>query len=139
MASRTRNSLNLSSRKAQFFIISAVTVVTLIFFISQWIQPSAILDTSAVALHEETFILSNVKEKTIVTVQTAKTCDDLIFNLDEFKNFVVQYAARKGMTLTFTYTISPCSQVPQATTINFNLGLKSFDSSIISSFSMKWP
>lgn len=131
--------LLISSRKAQFFVISAVTIVALIFLISQWIQPSTIIDTSSVVLREETFVFSNIKEKAVTVVTTAKTCDDLIFNLDEYENFAEQYAAGKGLRLNFEYEISACSLVPQSTTIDFNLNLKSFDSDITSSFSLKWP
>lgn len=139
MAYRTRNLLSYSKKKAQFFVISAVTIVTLLFLISQWIEPATIVDASEAILREETFIFSNIKEKGIATVTSSKTCDDLSYNLDEYKNFAEQYVASKGAQLNFVYTISPCSTAPQSTTIAFSINLKSVSADISSSFSLNWP
>ncbi len=139
MAYRTRNLLSYSKKKAQFFVISAVTIVVLLFLVSQWLQPQTIIDASEAVLREETFVFSNIKEKAIATAATSKTCDDLSYNLDEYKNFAEQYVAGKGSKLNFVYSISACSLVPQSTTINFEISLKAVDADVSSSFSLKWP
>ncbi len=139
MAYRTRNSSSFSKKKAQFFVISAVTIVVLLFLVSQWLQPSTVLDASEAVLRDETFIFSNVKEKAIATVKNSKSCDDLSYNLDEYKNFAEQYVAGKGAKLNFVYLISSCSLVPQSTTINFDISLKTVAADISSSFSLNWP
>ena len=72
----------LKSRKAQFFVLTAFSIVTLFFLISNWVQPFSIIDTSAVVLSEEPFIFNNIKENARRTVENSKSCEELKFNLE---------------------------------------------------------
>jgi len=122
MAFRMRNLS--SSRKAQFFVLSAFAIVSVLYFVSKWMEPYTIIDTSAVALREEPFIFNNVKEKAVEIVKNSKDCEDLAYNLDEYKNFVKDFSSIKNLDLNFSYTITnPC---------NSNLLETSFDIRLVS-------
>jgi len=124
MAYRTRNSL--SYRKAQFFILSAFTIVTILFFVSKWIQPAAIIDTSEIALIEEPFIFNNIVEKAKETINTSKSCEELMYNLEEYKIFVENFMMERGKWAFYYQIFSPC-QLPTGeeipTLIELNLTL----------------
>jgi len=95
----------LKSKKAEFFIISAVVIVMFAFLISRMTEPASIPDTSSVAVMEEPFIFNNIVEKARETVEKAKSCDELKFNLEEFKIFSEDFVGKKGYSLLFNYTI----------------------------------
>jgi hypothetical protein len=89
----------LSSKKAQFFLLSAFAIITTIFSLSQWIEPYTITDTSQIVFQEEIFLFNNIVEKANETIRLS-TKDELKYNLKEFKLFVEDYAARKNLKLT---------------------------------------
>jgi hypothetical protein len=91
----------LKSRKAQFFVLSAFAIVTVVFFISRWIEPYTIIDTSSVILAEEPFIFNNIAEKANETIYISKNPNELRFNIEEYKQFVEEYALRKNLKITF--------------------------------------
>jgi len=93
----------LKSRKAQFFVLSAFAIVTVVFFLSQWIEPYTIIDTSSAALREDFFIFNNIKEKAVETVKGSKDCEDLRYNLGEYKSFTENFASMKNLDLNVTY------------------------------------
>ncbi len=131
MAYRTLNSS--SYRKAQFFVLSAVFIVITIFLMSQWLEPYTITDTSSIIFEQEFFIFNNIKEKAVETVKISKNCEDLNYNLDEFKNFAIDFAFRNGMSLNLTYNIiSPCKDNERKT--YFFIELRTPNSLINSSF-----
>lgn len=91
----------LKSRKAQFFVLSAFTIVTILYLISGWVEPYTIIDTSSVVLMEETFVFNNIVEKANETIHISKTPEDLRYNIQEYKNFAEEYALGKNFKLTF--------------------------------------
>lgn len=102
----------LRSRKAQFFVLSAFAIVTVIYFISRWVEPYTIIDTSAVVLMEEPFIFNNIVEKANETIYISKSVNDTKYNIEEYKQFVEEYALRKNLKITFdisglTYSSPP--------------------------------
>lgn len=99
MAYRTHSLLR--SRKAQFFVLSAFTIVTILYFLSRWIEPYTIIDTSVVAMMEEPFIFNNVVEKLNETIYSSKSLEELQYNIDEYKQFVGEYSVRKNFKITF--------------------------------------
>ena len=107
---RMRNSSN-SKRlnKAQFFILSAFVMVTILFVISQFIQPSGIFDTSSAVLMDEIFTFNNIKEKTIELVKISDSCSELNTNLEEYRQFVESFVTQKNARLVYNFDISqPC-------------------------------
>lgn len=123
----------LKSRKAQFFIFSAFGIVSLLYIVSNWIKPSSIIDTSSVILMEEPFFFNNIKEKGIEIVKISKNCEDLMYNLEEYKVFVERIGLEKNYIVTFDYTIQTCTST--SATVKFNLvSLKSSRMYINSSF-----
>jgi hypothetical protein len=124
----TRSSSKYS--KGQFFVLSAFAIVAAVFLLSQWIEPYNIPDTSFAVLSEEPFIFNNIKEKAIATVKASTDCNDLKFNLAEYKKFVEDFVLSKGMSLVFDYKIKDCGTLKT----EFNITLKSPSFSIKSSF-----
>jgi len=131
----------LKSRKAQFFILSAVAIVTIIFFVSRWLEPYTIVDTSSIALKDEFYIFDNIVEKIKETVRTSKDCEELKYNLDEYKNFVDNFAAEKNYKMDFYYTISPCYNEPPSfnAVVEVKISLESSNIKLTSSFSVTMP
>lgn len=110
MASRTRSSSSYkkNDRKGQFFILTTVAVVTILFFVGRWIEPLAQVDTSSIVQMGEIFTFDNIKEKTSAVVKDSESCDDLDYNLEEYKNFIQNFAREKNYRIDFGYGISSC-------------------------------
>jgi len=140
MAFRMRSLLKLNrKKKAQFFVLSAFTIVSILYIISSWIQPFSIIDTSSIVLMEEPFIFNNLKEKAIQTVNVSRNCDDLKFNLDEYNAFVQQYATSKNLNLIFNYQITPCqNNFHFPVLVAFKMQIKSTNVQIQSNFTENW-
>ncbi len=96
-------------RKGQFFILTAVAIVTILFFISRWLGPNTQIDTSAFALSEELFTFDNIREKAVTAAKGSENCDDLTYNLQEFKRFVEEFALEKNYKMTFNFNVQSCS------------------------------
>lgn len=116
----------LKSRKAQFFILSAFVIVSLLLLVSRWLEPLSIIDTSSATLSEEPFIFNNVKEKAVETVITSNTCGELRFNLEEYKNFIQEFSIAKNIKLSLEYEVvdtipEPCNNNVLKTKFNISL------------------
>lgn len=133
MKYRTHNLLK--SRKAQFFILSVFVIVSILYFLSRWLEPSTLIDTSSVVLMEEPFIFNNIKEKVVDVVFLSKECDELKFNLDEYREAVEDYLLSKNCLLDFNYTYPTCVR---GITINFTMELTSTKMQLASNFSLTW-
>jgi hypothetical protein len=131
---------NSSKSKAQFFILSAFAIVSILYLVSRWIEPSTIPDTSSVALMEESFIFNNIKEKAIYAVNGSKSCEDLRYNLQEYELFVEDYVLKKGYGIKFDQRVSPCYDEPPLfpTVIETRIVLKSSNAELVSNFTMEW-
>lgn len=112
-----------SSRKAEFFILSAFAIIMTIFFLSQWIEPYTITDTSQIVFREEIFLFNNIVEKANETVSSSKDCEDLSFNLEEYETFVKNYVSTKALSLTLNYNIANCNS--SGAQVSFNITLTS--------------
>jgi len=105
--------MKLKSRKAQFFILSAFAIVSIVYFMARWLEPFTIIDVSQIPLQEEVFFFNNIKEKSFYFAKEGtKSCDDLKYNIEEYKHFVEAYALEKGYKLNFNYSLSPCYDEP---------------------------
>ena len=123
------------SRKAQFFILSALTIVTILYFLSRWLEPSTVIDTSSVALSEEPFVFNNIKEKTFDVVSSSKNCEELNFNLQEYKQVAENYALSKNYLFDFNYVYPSCFS---GMNIDFTMKLTSTNMQLASNFSTTW-
>jgi hypothetical protein len=85
--------------------MTAIVVVTLIYFMSKWMEPYTITDTSSVVLNELPFMLNNIAEKADETVAGSANLEELTYNLQEFNSFVKDYAAKKGFSAEINYQI----------------------------------
>lgn len=127
-----------SFRKGQFYILTAVAVATILFFISRWIQPVILTDTSSVVLSEEAFTFDNIKEKAANAVSRSENCDDLHYNLQEYKNFVDELALEKNYKIELEYFVTPCTEETGAV-VEFNLRITSINFDAKSTFFTFWP
>ena len=129
-----------SSSKAQFFLLSAFVISTCLLMLSRYIQPGSVLDTSRVVMKDEFFVFDNIKEKARETVRLSKSCEELKYNLEEFKIFAEEFASDIG-SLSFSYRfLSPCNLNGKdvQTTIEFNLTLVSPSVKLNSVFNQTW-
>lgn len=93
----------LSSKKAQFFILTTVVIVGVFYSLSKSIDPYTFVDTSDAAYGEEILFFDNVKDKSIKTVRISNP-SELLSNLEEYKNFIEEVASNRGYNLVFYYT-----------------------------------
>ncbi len=124
------------SRKAQFFILSVFAIVTTLYFLSRWLEPNTVIDTSSVALREEAFVFNNIKEKTFDVLTSSKNCEELNFNLQEYKQAAEDYALSKNYLLDFNYAYPSCVS---GMNIDFTMILTSTNMQLASNFSVRWP
>ncbi|MBI2543410.1 MAG: hypothetical protein HYW24_04460 [Candidatus Aenigmarchaeota archaeon] len=124
------------SRKGQFFILSAVAIITILYFVSRWLEPSTVIDTSYIVLLEEPFTLDNIFEKTVNVVTAADDCTNLDYNLLEYKDFIEDFALDKNYRIYFDYAISECST---SATVNVNISVLSDKVKAQKSFVISWP
>ena len=134
----------LGSRKAQFFIISAFTIVSILYFVSKWMEPYTIIDTSTIASMGEPFLFNNIKEKVEYAINGSKNCLDMKYNLEEYKIFTETYALSKGYNLDLNYTVASCPEEvvpapPSPTVVAFRITLKSPNVYLFSQFACGWP
>lgn len=130
----------LSSRKAQFFVLSAFAIVSILLLVSRWLEPLTIIDTSAIVLAQEPFVFNNIKEKANETITVSKSCGELKLNLEEYKNFVEEFASAKNIKLAFGYQVvdtpaEPCTDDVLKT--NFNISLESPTTFIYANFTSR--
>ena len=123
--------LNLSNKKAQFFILTTVVIVGVFYTLSKYINPYAFIDTSKAASGGETFFFDNVKEKAIETVRISNE-NELGTNLNEYKIFVEKMASDKGYSLNFNYEIL-------ITTVDFHMILTSERMTLKTDFTTNRP
>lgn len=110
------------SKKAQFYIVTAVFIVIVMYQISSWISSMRISKTSYVLLEDEFGIFDNIKEKSIKTVRIS-SCEELRWNLDEYKYFVEKFGLENNMKIDLEYTIQKCDLSGKK--VNFTLSLQS--------------
>lgn len=122
---------SLSSKKAQFFILTTVVIVGVFYALSKYITPYAFVDTSKAAVGGETFFFDNVKDKAIKTVKVSAP-DELPTNLQTYKNFVEKMASDKGYSLVFDY-------VNDTYSVNISMILMSERMTLKSDFTVSRP
>ena len=129
----------LKVRKAQFFILSAVAIIGILYFLSSWLEPSNITYTSSIVMMEEPFIFNNIKEKAVETVENSKSCEEIKYNLDEYKSFVENYMLKKGNLILQYQFIAPCYENPPTPAlVEFTLNLSTSKIKIGSVFYAGW-
>ncbi len=99
----------MKTSKAQFYILTVVAVVTIFFFIGRWVDPSNIPDTSLIVSSSEFFTFDNIKEKAVAAAEESHTCNELEYNLQEFRNFVADFALERNYRIVLEYSINSCS------------------------------
>src|SRR5438445_8087024 len=117
-----------SSRKAEFFLLSVISIVAILFFIGNWIRAITIIDPSSSIINDEYFVFDNVIAKLNETVTFSKNCDDLKYNLEEFRLFLNELGFEKN------YRIDANLSLPSCTPYNspFNNGILTGDLTISS-------
>jgi len=124
---------NLSSRKAQFFILTTVVIVGVFYTLSKYINPYAFVGTSEPVVGGEESFFDNVKDKAIKTVNISSTnTNTLKTNLETYKNFVINMSSEKGYDLTFNYTVGTID-------VNVSMVLVSQKTTLTSKFTILRP
>ena len=126
----------LNSSKAEFFILTAFAMVTILYFVSKWLQPTSIIDTSRVASRTDLYTFNNIVEKANETVAISKDCEDLKYNLEEYKDFVESSSSR-NINVVLNYTIGPCDNNNGAK-VEFNITEITPDSKTSFTFTTQW-
>lgn len=126
----------LNSSKGQFFILTAFAIATILYFVSRWLEPATIIDTSQVILRLDTFVFDDITENANKTVWLSNSCEELKYNLEEYSN-LVKIIYGKMFGLYFNYTIA-CNS--QGATVNFNITLTSSSAKLATNFTTikKW-
>jgi hypothetical protein len=123
----------LKSRKAQFYIVSVVGLVTILYAIGKSLTASSIIDTSELALRNDFFVFNNIVEETLATLNASKSCEDLNFNLQEFKSFAIREFA-PSFRVKYEYAIISCDDALRSAIVSFNITLYSINSEIGTTF-----
>jgi hypothetical protein len=107
---------------------------------SRWIEPYTIADTSSIVIRDEPFIFNNIRTKAEQTINISKSCDDLTYNIIEYRNFVEKYVLSKGYDLEFVVYVSPCLPGPEPSPalVESIMRMKSADMDLRSNFTMEW-
>lgn len=106
---------NLLNKKAQFFILTSVMIVGVFFTLSKYINNYSFIDTSKAVEGSEVFMLENIKDKAIKTMNISNSTN-FRSRLLTYKSFVEDMVAERGYTLIFDFTNT--TQV-----VNFNITL----------------
>ena len=122
---------SLLSRKAEFFVLTAVVIIGVFYNLSKYVNPYAFIDTSRAVEGSEEFLFDNIKEKAIKTVKISAP-SELNDSLRTYKNTVEKLASDRGYNLVFYYDVN-------STHVNFNLVLMSQKKTLKSSFSVQRP
>ena len=138
MASRTRSSSSSrkNARKGQFFVLTTVAVVTILFFVGRWVDPLTQVDTSSIVLSEELFTFDNIQEKSLTVIKNSENCEELDYNLQEYKNFIRDFARDKNYKITFKYSIPSCED---SATVQMDLVIISEKVNAQKTFTVGWP
>lgn len=141
MAYRTRSSSSYkkNAKKGQFFVLTTVAIVTILFFVGRWMGPLIQADTSSIAQAEELFTFDNIQEKSSIVVKSSESCDDLNYNIQEYKSFIDNFAKEKNYKISLTYSITPNCEEFEAAIVEFILRILSERVDARSSFSVTWP
>jgi len=123
----------LKSRKAQFYIISVVGIITILYATGKSLTESSIVDTSEIVLTNDFFVFNNIVEKTLATLNMVRSCEDLSFYLEEFKFFVTRELAPK-YKVDYSYAILSCDDNSRRARVSFNITVSSIKSQITTSF-----
>lgn len=95
---------SLSNKKGQFFILTTVVIVGVLYTLSKSISPYSSIDTSRVVSGDEIFFFNNVKNKTVKTIGLSDSTT-IQNNLVEYKKLVEEMSNKKGYSFVFNYTI----------------------------------
>lgn len=136
---RSSSSSRKNARKGQFFVLTTVAIVGILFFVGRWTGPLTQVDTSSVVLSEELFTFDNIREKATTVVENSENCSDLSFNIQEYKNFIDNFSKEKNYKISFTYTLSPSCEQLGAAVAEFTLRIISDKAEASGLFSVTWP
>jgi hypothetical protein len=127
--------------KAQFFLLTGFTIISIFYLVSRWMEPYTIIDISRVAMNNEPSIFSNIKQESLDVVASSKSCFDLVNNLEEFETYIEDYAFKK-LIVYFDFTLeTPCYEHDPMfpTLIIFDIELSSSTITVRDTFYGFWP
>jgi hypothetical protein len=122
-----------SSKKAQFFILTAVIVIGVFFTLSKYINQYSLIDTSQAAQGSEFLMIDNIKDKALKTVHISNMTN-IYERVPEYRDFVQEVVAERGYILDFGYNINSTERL-----VIINMSLISDKYTLKSDFSTPIP
>lgn len=122
-------------------MLTGFVIIAIFYAVSKWIEPYTILDTSQAARAEELFVFSNIKQEALDIVAEAKSCEDMVNNIEEFKYYIEGYAFKK-LIIYFDYSLeTPCFEGDPMfpTLVLFDIELSSPRINVNDQFYGFWP
>ena len=133
---RSLSSSKMRVRKGQFFVLSTVAIVTILFFVGRWVGPLTQADSSSIVLSEELFNFDNIQQKSVDVIKGSKSCDELEYNLQEYMEFVSDFARDKNYKIAFDYSVPSCG--PTAA-VQIDIVIISEKVNAQKTFTVSWP
>ena len=118
----------LNYSKGQFFVLSAIVIISILYIISKWIRSTSMLDTSITAMNVAGFIMDDIVEKVNTTIEISPNCKELNYNLEEL-NKVISKTFGINRNIIFSYTVN-CSE--KNATVEVNITEKSKEATLFS-------
>ncbi len=135
---RSLSSLVRKDRKGQFFILTTVAIVTILFYLGRSLGPASQTDTSLTILLDEFSTFDNIQEKSVSLVKGSESCADLNYNLQEYKGFIENFAKEKNYQVALSYRTTPCDQELGAVA-EFSLSIVSDKVDARGNYFVTWP
>lgn len=96
----------LKSKKGQFFVLSSISLIIVLATLMRIFSPTSIVSSSDIIFRNEFFVFENIVGKSIKTVEISKDCEELKFNLEEFKKLILD--TYENYYIFFYYKINSC-------------------------------
>lgn len=109
------------SNKAQFFVLSTISIILILAVYIKIFSPTNIVYSSDIIIRNEFFVFNNIVEKAIEVVELSKDCEELKFGLEELKKLINENYF--FYSVLFNYTINNCDN--NFTEISFFISLNS--------------
>ncbi len=96
-----------SNKKAEFFVVGAISIVVIFYFLSKLLAPYNMLDASKYYTGDEVYFFTNVYEK-LEKAYNISYCEEVQQTFQTYKEFVEKVANDRGYHLAIDYTFLGC-------------------------------
>ncbi|NOZ82143.1 MAG: hypothetical protein GXO63_03285 [Candidatus Micrarchaeota archaeon] len=117
--------------KAQFFIISAVVIASILFTVSQNLLDFAKIDPRRTATDTELYYINDI-ETTLKNVVKYSPCERLEPNIKNALEIIKSELSSRAINVSYSYTVFSCPPP----NVNFRINITSFETEINMIFSV---